>query len=117
MRRGFFWSFAHAGRGVWEMLRTERNARIHAVVTLVVIGAGWACGLDRLEWAAVALACGLVWGAEALNTAVEGLVDMVSPEHLPAAGRVKDLAAGGVLLATGAACAVGVLVFGPRLSP
>ena len=67
------------------------------------------------EWLAVIAAIGLVWTAEGLNTAIEALVDLVSPEQHPLAGRAKDVAAGAVLLAALAATAIGLLVFGPRL--
>lgn len=80
---------------------------------LVAIG-GWWCGLARWEWISVALAAGGVWTAEALNTALEWLVDLAHPEWAEPAGRIKDVAAAAVLLAALAAAAVGVLVFGPR---
>ncbi len=97
------------------LLRTQTNARIHLAATVVVIGAGVGFEISRIEWVAVVIAIGLVGAAEGLNSAIEAAVDLTSPEHHPTAGRAKDLAAGGVLIAALAAVVVGVLVFGPRL--
>ena len=108
-------SFGCALRGLWILVATQANARIHAVATLLVIGAGFWFGLTRLEWCAVVAAIGLVWTAEGLNTALEFLTDLVSPEQHPLAGKAKDVAAGAVLAASIAAVAIGAIIFGPRL--
>ncbi|MDQ2794227.1 MAG: diacylglycerol kinase family protein [Bacteroidota bacterium] len=110
-------SFGHAGRGVWTALRSEVHMRYHAVATVLVLGLGFYCGLGRLEWALVALAIAGVWTAELLNTALEALTDLASPDFHPLAGKAKDIAAGAVLLAAAGAAAVGALVFGPHLFP
>jgi diacylglycerol kinase len=68
-----------------------------------------------MEWCALVSAIALVWAAEALNTAVELLTDLVQPERHPLAGRAKDAAAAGVLLASIGAAVIGALVFLPRL--
>jgi diacylglycerol kinase len=109
-------SFGYAGRGLVTLLASQPNARIHAVATLLVIGAGFWCGLARLEWCAVIAAIGLVWIAEGLNTALEFLTDLVSPEHHPLAEKAKDVAAGAVLAASIAAVAIGAIIFLPRLA-
>ena len=108
-------SFGHAGRGVWSALRSEIHMRFHAVATVLVIGLGFYCGLGRLEWALVALAVAGVWTAELLNTALEALTDLASPDFHPLAGKAKDIAAGAALLAAIGAAVVGALVFGPHL--
>ncbi|TGE14297.1 diacylglycerol kinase family protein [Hymenobacter elongatus] len=108
-------SFGHALRGVAAALRSEVHLRFHAVATVVVIGLGFYLGISRVEWALVALAVGTVWSAELLNTAIEALTDLVSPEYHPLAGRAKDVAAGAVLVAALAALGVGLLIFGPRV--
>lgn len=110
-------SFGHAGRGVWSALRSEVHLRFHAVATVVVLGLGFYYGLNRLEWALVALAAAGVWTAELLNTAIEALTDLASPDFHPLAGTAKDVAAGAVLLAVVGAVVVGALVFGPHLFP
>ncbi len=114
--RGRAASVAHALGGIARLLRSEPNARIHAGATLSVLALGLWLGLGRLEWAALALAIGLVWSAEALNSAFEALCDAVRPEPDPRVARAKDLAAGGVLLAALAATALGALLLGPPLA-
>ena len=106
-------SFGHAFRGVGVLLRTQPNARIHAAATILVIAAGVSFGISRLEWALIALAVAIVWAAEALNTAIEFLVDLASPDLHPLAAKAKDVAAGAVLVAALGSAIVGVMVFGP----
>lgn len=108
-------SFRDALRGIGAMLATQRNAWIHAVATLAVVGLGFALAIDRGEWLAVVLAIMAVWTAEGLNTAFEALCDVASPEFHPLVARAKDVAAGAVLIAAIGALVIGVLVFGPRL--
>ena len=104
----------YALRGIGFMLH-ERNARLLLAVTAVVVAGGLWLGLSRLEWCAAIAALALVWIAETLNTAVERLTDLVSPDYHPLAGRTKDVAAGAVLMAMLAAISIGIVVFGPRL--
>ena len=108
-------SFGHAFRGIGTALGSEVHLRFHAAATAAALGLGWYLGLGRLEWALVALAIGAVWSAELLNTAVEALTDLVSPEYHALAGKAKDVAAGAVLVVALAALVVGLLVFGPLL--
>lgn len=109
-------SFLFAARGLRVLVASQHNARLHFGATLAVAALGVGCGLSRLEWTAVLLATGLVWAAEALNTAVERLGDAVTAEFHPAVRDAKDLAAGAVLAVSGAAAAVGLLVFVPHLT-
>ncbi|MFA5913379.1 MAG: diacylglycerol kinase family protein [Burkholderiales bacterium] len=108
-------SFGHAFRGLKLLLQTQHNARIHALATVLVAAAGALAGLSPAEWALIALAATGVWVAEALNTSIEFLVDLVSPGQHPLAGRAKDVAAGAVLVAAIGSVVVGGLVFGPHL--
>jgi len=108
-------SFLHAFRGIAVMLRTQRNARIHLAFLVLAIGCGFWFGISMVEWCSLALAAGLVFAAEALNTALELLADAVHPDHHPLVGKAKDVAAGGVLLAAIAAAAVGAIVFLPKI--
>ncbi|MEJ2413285.1 MAG: diacylglycerol kinase family protein [Anaerolineales bacterium] len=101
--------------GLKQVFVSEPNARIHALITLAVIIAGWLFQISRLEWLSLALTVGLVWVAEIFNTAVEKLVDLASPEIHPAAKAVKDISAGAVLASAVTAVVVGILIFGPRL--
>lgn len=106
-------SFVYAGRGLRTMLQTQHNARIHAVATLAVVTAGLVLGVTRLEWLALILAVISVWTAEAVNTALEFLCDVASPELHPLVEKAKDVAAGAVLIGAIGAVLVGLLVFGP----
>ena len=108
-------SFGHALRGVRAALRSEVHLRLHAAATVAVAGLGFYLKINRLEWALVTLAVAGVWTAELLNTALEALTDLVSPDYHLLAGRAKDVAAGAVLLAALGALVVGGLVFGPYL--
>ena len=108
-------SFRHALRGFAQLLRSEPNAWIHAFATFLAISMGFALGISRGEWLAVVLAMALVWSAEALNTAIEALCDVVSPDHDPRIRIAKDAAACAVLLSALGALVVGLLVFVPRL--
>lgn len=107
-------AFFHAFAGIRLMLVREHNARIHCIVTFVVIVCGFIVGLSDMEWAAVSLCIGGVFVSEALNTAIEVIADRVSPEFDDAIGKCKDLAAGAVLLAAIIAMVVGLMVFGPK---
>jgi diacylglycerol kinase len=108
-------SFAHAGRGLITVVKTQPNARIHLIATVVVAALGIVLRIGAVDWIAVALACGIVWAAECLNTAVELLADHVAPERHPAVGAAKDAAAAGVLVAAIAAAVTGLVVFLPKL--
>lgn len=101
--------------GLRTLLRTQHNAWIHAVATLLVLGAGVYFGVSLAEWCWLVLAITLVWMAEALNTALEFLADAVTREPHPLIGQAKDLAAAAVLIATIGALIIGLLVLGPHL--
>ena len=104
-------SFGCAFRGLALLLRRELHAKVHAAATIGVIALGFVANLSETKWCLVALAIGMVWAAEAFNTAIEIIVDLVSPEFHPLAGMAKDIAAGGVLAAAIAALVIGVIVF------
>lgn len=108
-------SFRYAFAGLWYMLRTQRNAWIHAAFTVVVVAVGFWLALDTLEWALIVLSIGGVWMAEFVNTALEAVVDLASPDIHPLARVGKDVAAGAVLVGAGTAVMVGLLVLGPPL--
>jgi len=108
-------SFRFAFAGWWHVLLTQRNAWIHAVLSTAVFALGLWLGLSRVEWAIVVLAVGLVWMAEFVNTALEAVVDLASPDLHPLAKVGKDVAAAAVLVGAGTAGVVGLLIFGPPL--
>jgi diacylglycerol kinase len=107
-------SVGHALRGLGVLLR-EPNAQIHVAVALGVTVLGLVLGVSALEWCALALAMTLVLGAEALNTAIELVVDMAQPEWHALARDAKDVAAAAVLVCSVGAAVVGLWVLGPKL--
>lgn len=106
-------SFKFALVGIWTMLKTQHNARIHACATIGVVAAGFALGVSPGEWCWLVLALMAVWTAEALNTAFEFLADVASPEFHPLVKHSKDVAAAAVLISAVGAMAIGFLVFMP----
>jgi diacylglycerol kinase (ATP) len=108
-------SFSHAFRGLAVLMAGQHNAWVHALATALVVVLGFWLRISRGEWCLLVVAMGLVWTAEALNTAVEELADAVHPERHSGVGRAKDVGAAGVLLAALAAAAVGMLILVPRL--
>jgi len=108
-------SFRNAFRGWWYVLRTQRNAWIHAVVSTVVIGSAFWLHLSLLEWAILLLTVATVWTAEFINTALEAVVDLASPELHPLAKVGKDVGAAAVLIASLTSILVGLLILGPPL--
>ncbi|WP_426038335.1 diacylglycerol kinase family protein [Cypionkella sp. TWP1-2-1b2] len=107
-------AFGHAGRGVGVLLSTPHGG-IHATATVVVILLGLWLGISATDWTLLVICIALVLAAEATNTAVERLVDLVSPQWHPLARDAKDLAAGSVLIVAIGAAIVGVIVFIPYL--
>jgi len=109
-------SFAYALQGLAFLVRTQPNARVHLLATVLVCAAGVYFSLSRAEWLWIAVAIVLVWSAEAFNTALEQLADTLHPEQHPGIGRAKDVAAAAVLIAALGAAAIGVGVFLPHLA-
>ena len=109
-------SLVCAMQGVVQLVRTQPNARLHLLATVLVCAAGFYVGLDRIEWLWIIVAIVLVWSAEAFNTALELLADVLHPQQHPGIGRAKDMAAGAVLIAAVGAAVIGILVFLPHLA-
>jgi len=108
-------SFNHAFAGWLHVLQTQRNAWIHAMATILVFAIAIWVGLDRLSGAILLVTIGLVWISEFLNTALEAIVDLASPEVHPLARVGKDVGAAAVLISALIAIIVGLLVLGPPL--
>ncbi|RYD78429.1 MAG: diacylglycerol kinase family protein [Sphingobacteriales bacterium] len=107
-------SFVYAFKGIFSLIGTQPNAVIHLFATVIVVSFGFYFKLKNWEWCAIIICIALVWIAEALNTAIEFVVNLVSPEYHPLAGKAKDVAAASVLLAAFFAVIVGLIIFGPR---
>ena len=110
----FFKGFVYAWRGIAAGAK-GRNFRVMLVIAVAVIFLGFMNDISSKEWALMTLAMGLVLGLELVNTAGEKLVDILSPDHDLRYGLVKDILAGGVLVASLAAGVVGAIIFWPRL--
>lgn len=108
-------SFGYAWHGIWCCIGKEQNLSFHLIATVLVIGAGYFFQITRTEWAIVLLCIGIVISAELFNTAIEKLVDLVSPQRHPVAGQVKDIAAGAVLVCAFTAMIVGLIIFLPYI--
>lgn len=105
-------SFVYAFSGIFQLFRTQPNARIHAVAAVGVVTAGFVFHVSAVEWCLLVLSMATVLGAEAMNSALETLADEVSEERRERIGRAKDLAAAAVLLTSMGAALVGVVIFG-----
>ena len=117
---GFFRSRARAFRnafsGWWYVIRTQRNAWIHMVVSVVVILMSFLLRISASQWALILLAIALVWIAEFLNTALEAVVDLASNHQQHELARVgKDVGAAAVLIAAISSVIIGLLILGPPL--
>ncbi len=108
-------SFRAALRGTHYTLMTQPNARIELVAVTVTVVAGWWFAIGPQEWAILALTLGVVFAFEAVNTAIEVTVDLVSPDYHPLAGIAKDVAAGAMIFVVLGSIGVAASIFGPRV--
>jgi diacylglycerol kinase len=108
-------SFRYAFAGWWYVIRTQQNAWIHALISVAVVILALWLRLPARDWAVIILAMALVWSAEFVNTALEAIVDLASPQHHPLAKTGKDVGAAAVLIAATAAALIGLLILGPPL--
>jgi len=108
-------SFGYSLAGIRQFVKTQHNAWLEIGVALLVIIAGFVLQVEAIEWCFLLFAIGFVLVCEAFNTAIEFLVDLVSPQQNKLAGAVKDIAAGAVLLSACTAAAIGLIVFIPYI--
>jgi len=109
-------SFRYAFSGWWFVIRTQRNAWIHTLVSILVVLLALWLGISRQDWAVIILAIAMVWIAEFLNTALEAVVDLASRHEQHELARVgKDVGAAAVLIAAGSSVLIGLLILGPHL--
>jgi diacylglycerol kinase (ATP) len=109
-------AFRHAFAGLGQVIRTQHNAWIHALATIVVVAAGLWLQVEKWEWVALLLAIAMVWLAECFNTALELAVDLASPDVHPLARWAKDAAAAAVLVAAIFSLIIGLIIFVPLLA-
>lgn len=108
-------SFIYAYQGIIQFLNTQHNAIIHFCFTVVAFTAALVFQVSLNEWVALAIVAGFVWFAEIFNTAVEAIMDHLSPERHPAVKYIKDVSAAAVLVAAITAFVVGSIIFLPKI--
>lgn len=108
-------SFTYAFQGWKVLIQNEHNARIHLVAACFAIGGGFFFHISKAEWIIIAFAIGLVFAAEAFNSAIEYLCNFVSPQYHDLIKKVKDLSALAVLFIALAAFIAGLLIFIPKI--
>ena len=113
----FIKSFLYAFKGIRASLEEQRNLKVQSLVAIVTTGAGFYFGITSIEWCFVLIMIGTVIGLEMINTAIEDLVDLVTTEWKPLAGKIKDMAAGAVLVVSIIAVIVGVIIFRKYVLP
>ncbi|MBI4039855.1 diacylglycerol kinase family protein [Candidatus Daviesbacteria bacterium] len=106
-------SFQFAIQGITTALKEEPNLKIHFVVAIFVIIAGFFFHISKPEWIIIALLIGLVFTLELTNTAIETIVDAFTNSQHPGAKRAKDVSAGAVLVAVITSVVVGLMIFLP----
>lgn len=108
-------SFRYAFNGIKLLINREHNAWIHCAVAICVVIAGFLLQISLSEWIAVTIVTGGVLAAEAINSAIETLCDLISTEYNQSIKQAKDLAAGAVLLTAIAAAITGIIIFAPKI--
>jgi len=111
----FFKSFVYAFQGIVSGIADQQNLRVLIGIAAAVIAAGFYYNITPLEWCTILLCIALVVGLELINSSIESLVDLVTLEKKPLAGKVKDMAAGAVLFASVLSSIIGVIIFGKYL--
>jgi len=107
--------FLYALKGLVEGIKTQLNMKVHLVMATLALLAGYFLSIEPHEWKWLVLSIGLVISIELINTSIEYLVNLVSPQHHPLAGKIKDLSAAGVLIAALTALIIGLIIFTPRI--
>ncbi|QQR49867.1 diacylglycerol kinase family protein [Candidatus Nomurabacteria bacterium] len=108
-------SMRHACRGLLIFIKNEHNAWLHIVALIAVVMLGMYFSISSIEWLFIILAVGIVFVAEAFNTALEIDMNLTSPEFNPKARDTKDIAAGAVLITSLAALLIGLIIFIPKI--
>jgi diacylglycerol kinase len=108
-------SFGYAFTGIYDLLRSEPNTRIHLLATVCALIAGFILRISKTEWCIILIVIALVWAAEAFNTAIEKMTDQLFPEFHEKARFAKDVSAGAVLVCAIAALICGLIIFIPKI--
>ncbi len=108
-------SFGFACNGLRICFTSEANFKIHVFITLVTISLGIGLNISASEWMAVLICFAIVLLTELFNTAIEELCDVVQQNFHPGIKRIKDIAAGAVLVAAVASFIIGIIIFFPKI--
>jgi diacylglycerol kinase len=108
-------TFKNALNGIIHTFKTEGNFKVHLIITILVIAAGFFFHIDRSEWLVLIIMISLVTGSEMFNTAVECIADFISPEYDDNIKIIKDVSAGAVLISAVGAVITGLIIFIPRI--
>lgn len=108
-------SFKYALEGIVLVMKTQHNAWIHAIATLLVIALGMFFPLTATEWLLLVLSISSVWVAESFNTALEFMADSISIDFQPLIKKAKDVSAGAVLISAVGSAIIGCIIFVPKL--
>ncbi len=109
--KSFLRSVRYAIHGIWAGISDQRNLKVQIVIAFIVVGAGFYLDITSMEWCIVLICMAVVIGLEMINSAIESLVDLVTLERKPLAGKIKDIAAGAVLFVSIISLIVGVIIF------
>jgi diacylglycerol kinase (ATP) len=107
-------SLRFAGRGIYKFFAEEHNAWIHLAATIMAFAFAWCLRVSVNEMIALVIVIGLVWVAEIFNTAIEKMMDFISPGYHPQVKLIKDLAAAAVLTTSFIAVVTGAIIFIPK---
>lgn len=110
-RNSFFRSFKYAAQGIAAAIKSELNMKLHLLAAVIVILAAIMTGISMMEWFVIIVLFAGMFALEMLNTAIERVVDLASPELHPLAKEAKDIAAGAVLVFAVASAIIGLLIF------
>jgi len=113
--KAIFKSISYAFEGLLHVIKTQNNARVHLLATLIVLGLSIWLKLNSVEICLILIAISLVWIAECFNTTLESFFDLVNPEPHPLVKHGKDSGAAAVLIAAFLSVALGIIVLGPPL--
>ena len=108
-------SFKFAFQGIREVVATQHNIWIHLLLAILAISLGFVFSIKASEWIAIVISIGVVFAAEIFNSALEYMVDMISPKHNEKAGKIKDMAAAAVFITALSAAIIGIITFLPRI--
>ncbi len=108
-------SFKYAFNGLKVLFKEEHNARIHMIIAILAIIAGFLLDISAGEWLAVCILVGLIFSMEIINSAIETICDFISPDWHASIKKIKDLMAAAVLITAIISVICGIIIFGPKL--